>query len=315
MSKRGNITVTCSQCGKDTFTWASNIVKNKTGNYFCDLHCKKLFFVGNKNPAFNSVYYNCDYCGREILVRQYNLKRYNLNFCNKQCKNEYDKAQYIEVPCNYCGKTKTMSIWNANRSKNHFCNKTCRGKWQSENLSGINNPVYDKTIVRCSNCGKEKAISKCVKANHKHFFCNKKCKGVWMSHNVVGEKSPCWKGGLTDKRKLARGKLETDMWRKQVFERDNYTCQFCGKHGGKLNAHHIVPVSIDCSKIYDINNGITLCVVCHKRAHGIGTIENRIFIGYRLKYASTSRIDKNYYQCINDVFLFKFNSMTQGEQQ
>ena len=308
------ILVKCSVCKSDISITQDRQNRSKSGKFFCNKECKAAYFSGKNNPAFNSIEKTCDYCGKTMIATQSRLIRYKYIFCGSDCRDKFFKKQFVTVKCDYCGAEKQMLKSVASRAKNHFCDKACKGKWQSENLSGSNNPVYDKIIVRCSNCGKEKAVSKCIKANHKHFFCNKKCKGAWMSHSVVGEKNPCWKGGLTDKRRLARGKLEADVWRKQVFERDNYTCQFCGKHGGKLNAHHIVPVSIDCNKIYDINNGITLCVVCHKRAHGIGTIENRIFIGYRLKDASTSRIDKDYYQCINDVFLFKFNSMTQGEQ-
>jgi endogenous inhibitor of DNA gyrase (YacG/DUF329 family) len=305
MAKTGNITVTCSQCGKDTLVWANNISKNKTGNYFCDLNCKKLFFVGSKNPAFNSVHHNCDYCGREILVKQYNLKRYNLNFCNKQCKNEYDKAQYIEVPCNYCGKKKTMNIWNANRSKNHFCDKQCKGKWQSENLSGIDSTHYDKILVTCSNCGKEKHVSKCVANRSKNLFCNKKCKGEWMSKNKIGENSSGWKGGLTEKLKLVRASIDMVNWRKSIFKRDNYTCQFCGDYGSVLNAHHIVPLTIDENKIFDINNGITLCESCHKKAHMNDTIENNIFVGYKWNdmyhKINIHEIPKTYQSCMEQL--------------
>lgn len=56
-------------------------------------------------------------------------------------------------------------------------------------------------------------------------------------------------------------------WRTSVYKRDSYTCQSCGCVGVKLNAHHIVRWVDDESKRYDIDNGITLCVACHKLAH------------------------------------------------
>lgn len=57
-------------------------------------------------------------------------------------------------------------------------------------------------------------------------------------------------------------------WRKSVFKRDNYTCQICGQIGGELNAHHIEFFSKNLEKRIDINNGITLCIDCHKKIHG-----------------------------------------------
>lgn len=56
-------------------------------------------------------------------------------------------------------------------------------------------------------------------------------------------------------------------WRKEVFSRDNYTCRKCGKHGGTLNAHHIKPYAKYESLRTDLDNGITLCVECHKKEH------------------------------------------------
>ena len=69
-----------------------------------------------------------------------------------------------------------------------------------------------------------------------------------------------WKGGV---RNCTRYK----EWRKQVFERDNYTCQICKRKNTKLNAHHIEKFSVNKLKRFDVNNGITLCEECHRRIH------------------------------------------------
>jgi len=56
-------------------------------------------------------------------------------------------------------------------------------------------------------------------------------------------------------------------WRKSVFERDNYICQNCKTKGGVLNAHHIKKWSEFRELRYNIKNGITLCIKCHKEKH------------------------------------------------
>jgi len=57
------------------------------------------------------------------------------------------------------------------------------------------------------------------------------------------------------------------QWRKSVYERDKYTCRICGQVGHKLNAHHIQNYAEFHENRYDIENGITLCVDCHKAFH------------------------------------------------
>jgi 5-methylcytosine-specific restriction endonuclease McrA len=69
----------------------------------------------------------------------------------------------------------------------------------------------------------------------------------------------------TDKNE--RQTLQYKEWRTKVFQRDEYTCQHCGQVGGELNAHHIKPFAKYKKLRYDVKNGLTLCLECHKQEH------------------------------------------------
>jgi len=86
-----------------------------------------------------------------------------------------------------------------------------------------------------------------------------------MSLAKRGNKSHLWKGGVTKEHEFIRRTVEYKIWRDNVFERDNYTCQQCGDRGVKLNAHHIKDFANHPELRFDINNGITLCEDDHKK--------------------------------------------------
>ena len=76
-----------------------------------------------------------------------------------------------------------------------------------------------------------------------------------------------WKGGKTREHHHGNGKYK--QWRSDVFQRDNWTCQTCGIRSSQgepvyLEAHHIKFWAKYPELRFDINNGITLCVDCHK---------------------------------------------------
>lgn len=98
--------------------------------------------------------------------------------------------------------------------------------------------------------------------------------------HVTGALNNHWKGGVTKLQDSIRKLSEYKLWRKQIFARDNFTCQICFKRNGDKNVDHYpkqyayllrenritsIEQAIKCSQLWDINNGRTLCVPCHKK--------------------------------------------------
>ena len=49
----------------------------------------------------------------------------------------------------------------------------------------------------------------------------------------AGEKHSNWQGGITPINQAIRNSFEYKLWRTAVFERDNYTCIWCGARSGQ----------------------------------------------------------------------------------
>lgn len=87
-----------------------------------------------------------------------------------------------------------------------------------------------------------------------------------LSQQKTGEKNPQWKGGVTREAVKIRKKIKG--LRPSVYERDNYTCRLCGKRGGKLTLHHIIPIWADPTLAPDLDNLATVCRTCHRKING-----------------------------------------------
>lgn len=88
--------------------------------------------------------------------------------------------------------------------------------------------------------------------------------------SIRGERHCRWRGGVTTENHKIRNSCEMKIWREAVFERDKYTCVWCGQIGGKLNADHIKRFCDYPELRFAIDNGRTLCKSCHEKTDNYG---------------------------------------------
>ena len=93
----------------------------------------------------------------------------------------------------------------------------------------------------------------------------------------TGEKSNFWNGGTSREYDKLKNSLEWKVWRRSVFERDNYTCQKCGDKNFKglgktieLHPHHIKDRYSFPELQFEVSNGQTLCIKCHRQTDNYG---------------------------------------------
>ncbi len=113
---------------------------------------------------------------------------------------------------------------------------------------------------------------------------NYKLLGAVSKPSLLGEKNPNWKGGRLTWVLRVRKSGKYSFWRKSVFERDGYKCTACGRVG-RLEADHIRAFSrlmddhkimsyeeaVECAALWDVSNGRTLCVACHRLTDTFGS--------------------------------------------
>ena len=195
------------------------------------------------------------------------------------------KSKKIKTNCTYCGKEIWRTPYRLALHKNTFCDLNCCYKWmvgqkrtdEQRKRMSESSPKYwkDKKF--------EKEHRKNISKGNKNKIRTLETR-IKYSMSRTGEKE--FTGFRMPLNVQIRKLTEYVNWRKKVFKRDDYTCNVCGSQYKKyistnLNAHHIIflyeiikKYSIDtiekakdCSELWDINNGITLCVKCHKELH------------------------------------------------
>jgi hypothetical protein len=104
------------------------------------------------------------------------------------------------------------------------------------------------------------------------------------------ERNPNYKNGKYIRRPRDFKIGEFQPIKNDVFTRDNYTCCICGKKGGHLHAHHLIPYWVKPEAFLDKDNLVTVCTECHfNKAHNgnwqhfnIEIISDELILKYQL---------------------------------
>ncbi len=74
-----------------------------------------------------------------------------------------------------------------------------------------------------------------------------------------------WRGGISSQAITIRRCV--NALRPSVYARDSYCCRLCGKRGGRLSIHHVLPVWARPELVCDPDNMVTLCRSCHLKVN------------------------------------------------
>jgi hypothetical protein len=153
----------------------------------------------------------------------------------------------------------------SSKDKKTTCSKECSSINKSRKRIGIKHKVPDLYNV-CVRCKNKFILNGLIRKKRTAQYCSPKCQNDAHSERISGANSPNWKGGVTKANKRGEFQREIYAWRSKVFKRDNYKCQHCGSQK-QLEAHHIIEWAKCVETRFDLDNGLTLCILCHGKVH------------------------------------------------
>lgn len=266
------LTLNCDQCGKEFRREKYYIERMKGDKHFC---CKECYDQYQRESKSSKETFICENCGKKVVKNSHTYRsKTKHHFCSKKCSGEFNSKQStITLTCSQCNKEFVKPKSAVKNSKQYFCCSECKKLYNTKYCAKCNKPIpksrkYDlcseclaeerhneKYIkFNCAYCGKE---SERLKAHTKGetLFCSRKCMGLYMRNDPI---------------KLADVSKDPKIvdWSKKVISKFNNTCIKCGKHFDKgLNAHHLNSKDWDKDNIYNVDNGIPLCINCHQDFH------------------------------------------------
>lgn len=185
---------------------------------------------------------------------------------NKRIAWNKGNSKYGAANCPYCNNLFKVVVKSKTNKLTNCCSNKCAALMKYHCSS---------VFVKCLTC------KKLFRTTQSHVllgksYCSNSCsyqsetKKDKLRKRMSGSNNRFWKGGITPKNVLIRNSKKYKIWRKKVFERDNYTCLFCNARCGNgedvvLNVDHIKPFAYYPELRFDMDNARTLCLECHKK--------------------------------------------------
>ncbi len=87
---------------------------------------------------------------------------------------------------------------------------------------------------------------------------------------------------------VIRPRVRIKLTRREVFRRDNYTCQYCGRRVNDLTIDHVIPRHMGGKHVW--TNVVTACAQCNHRKGGRTVEEARMRLLHPAKEPPASAI-------------------------
>lgn len=189
----------CLNCNKE-------YTSNKKTSKFCSLECRH---------QYNQINYNCDYCGKQIVVYRNKYEKLLSGerkgiYCSKECADKAHTHKATNI-CKNCGKQ--YKIYRAFGDIQQFCSRKCFDEYRKTNskehevVCGYCGKTFktsrdgqsycsrecsgkaqrNRDICICDNCGKQFERIKSEVNKIKHHYCSMECKIEamhWNEHDL-----------------------------------------------------------------------------------------------------------------------------------
>ena len=220
----------------------------------------------------------CKSCNNGFSAKESQINRGMARFCSRECFGTHHSTQMsginnpswnggLHVICQYCAKQFIVNKSYAPHAK--YCSKSCASK----SKTGEKNPNWKGGNPKndCVVCSLKFNVSRSDFERGFGKYCSRSCMAMAYTKNEVNP--------VTRLKKRIQTSLLYRQWRSDVFSRDGFECIFCSSTDS-LQADHF-PMSIaelmrkheltdieqakSCEELWNINNGRTLCVSCHRK--------------------------------------------------
>ena len=208
------------------------------------------------------------------------MKELSINYCKCGCGSEISQDRLFVSGHNSKGRVLPAETREKIRKANtgRSVSQETRNLWHKQrqgntNSRGCKRSAETKNKISSANSGKKRTPDQLERLR---------------ALDRRGVRNANWRGGSSGIPHLIRTSFLYRQWRSDIFTRDGYSCTMCGDaKGHNLCAHHKIKVldiikeynikstdqAMSCEKLWDINNGTTLCKDCHIKIHSKGCVQ------------------------------------------